>query len=50
MYPWWYQIFNHYVNKDTLLLYHLSDVKADLCLVTETWLPDQDKVWLSSVT
>ena len=25
-------------NKDTLLLDHLSDVKANLCLVTETWL------------
>ena len=25
-------------NKDTPLLDHLSDVKADLCLVTETWL------------
>ena len=25
-------------NKDSLLLDHLSDVKADLCLVTETWL------------
>ena len=27
-------------NKDTLLLDHLSEVKADLCLVTETWLQD----------
>ena len=34
-------------NKDTLLLDHLSEVKADLCLVTETWLQDQDEVWLS---
>ena len=25
-------------NKDTLLLDHLLDVKADLCLATETWL------------
>ena len=25
-------------NKDSLLLDHLSDVKADLCVVTETWL------------
>ena len=34
-------------NKDTLLLDHLSKVKAVLCLVTETWLQDQDEVWLS---
>ena len=34
-------------NKDTLLLDHLSEAKADLCLVTETWLWDQDEVWLS---
>ena len=25
-------------NKDSLLLDHLLDVKADLCLITETWL------------
>ena len=34
-------------NKDSLLLDHLSDVKADLCLVTEKWLQYQDEVWLS---
>ena len=34
-------------NKDTLLLDHLSEVKPNLCLVTETWLQDQDKNWIS---
>ena len=34
-------------NKYTLLLDHLSEVKANLCLVTETWLWDQDEAWLS---
>ena len=34
-------------NKDTLLMDHLSEVKANLCLVTETWLQDQDEAWLS---
>ena len=34
-------------NKDTLLLDHLVEEKADLCSVTETWLPEQDNTWLS---
>ena len=34
-------------NKDTLLLDHLAEEKTNLCLVTETWLRDQDEAWLS---
>ena len=34
-------------NKDTLLLDHLVEEKADLHLLTETWLCEQGNTWLS---
>ena len=33
-------------NKDTNLLDHLVDNKTDICIVTETWLNEDDKIWL----
>ena len=32
-------------NKDTNLLDHLVDNKTDICIVTETWLNEDDKIW-----
>ena len=33
-------------NKDTNLLDHLVENKTDTCIVTETWLKEDDKIWL----
>ena len=33
-------------NKHTNLLDNLVENKIDICIVTETWLTDDDKVWL----
>ena len=33
-------------NKDTNLLDHLVENKTDICIVTETWLNEDDKIWL----
>ena len=33
-------------NKDTNLLDHLVEKKIDICIVTETWLNEDDKIWL----
>ena len=34
-------------NKHTNLLDNLVEKKIDICIVTETWLTDDDKVWLN---
>ena len=33
-------------NKDTILLHHLIEMKTDICIVTETWLKENDDTWL----
>ena len=33
-------------NKHTNLLDHLVENKTDICIVTETWLTEDDKIWL----
>ena len=33
-------------NKDTNLLDHLVENKTDICIVTESWLNEDDKTWL----
>ena len=33
-------------NKDTILLDHLVENKTDICIVTETWQNEDDKIWL----
>ena len=33
-------------SKDTNLLDHLVENKTDICIVTETWLNEDDKIWL----
>ena len=32
--------------KDNLLLDELITNKVDMCIVTETWLKEQDQLWL----
>ena len=34
--------------KDSLLLDELITNKVDMCIVTETWLKDQDQLWLET--
>ena len=33
-------------NKDTNLLDHLVENETDICIITETWLKEDDKIWL----
>ena len=33
-------------NKDTIQLDHLIEMKTDICIVTETWLKENDDSWL----
>ena len=33
-------------NKDTILLDHLPEKKTNICIVTETWLKENDATWL----
>ena len=33
-------------NKDTVLLNHLIEMKTDICIVMETWLKENDDIWL----
>ena len=33
-------------NKDTNLLDHLVENRIDICIATETWLNEDDKIWL----
>ena len=33
-------------NKDTNLLDHLVEDRTDICIATETWLNEDDKIWL----
>ena len=33
-------------NKDSILLDHLVESKTDICMVTETWLNEDDNTWL----
>ena len=33
-------------NKDTILLDHLIEKKTDICIVTDTWLKENDATWL----
>ena len=33
-------------NKDTNLLDHLVENKTGICIVTETWLNEDDQIWL----
>ena len=33
-------------NKDTVLLDHLIEMKTGICIVTETWLKENDDTWL----
>ena len=35
--------------KDSLLLDELITNKIDMCIVTETWLKDQDQLWLDPI-
>ena len=34
-------------NKHTNLMDHLVENKTDICIVTETWLTENDKIWLN---
>jgi hypothetical protein len=33
-------------NKDVLIADYLQEIKTDICIVTETWLSEQDSVWI----
>ena len=33
-------------NKDAILLDHLIEMKTDICIVTKTWLKENDDTWL----
>ena len=35
-------------SKELTLIEHLGSNNADMCIVTETWLNDDDQVWLQS--
>ena len=35
-------------SKELTLIEHLGSNDADMCIVTETWLNDDDQVWLQN--
>ena len=34
--------------KDTLIMDNIIENKVDVCVVTETWLTEQDNIWISN--